>query len=282
MPNEVAGSGTLQTAAEPVQPAPEAPETAAGEQVEGQSQAGEEKSGSETVLTQDEVDRIIKNRLSKEQRKYQKQLAEAEARERAYRELLESRKQSPAESLAQASDGEPKRDNYATYEEYIEARAEWRAERALEKRLSDFQRQSQQQTEQERMRALEQQFAEREDAARERYDDYDDAVSTVRGLPKHVVEFIGEAETGPDVLYALANDPQLLAKLKTLSPVLAIRELTRLEGKATPKPKAVSKAPEPVKPIAGRNASAEDAPSERDSDEEWLRKREAQLRSRRA
>lgn len=279
MSGESPGALASETAAEPVDPISDATaSTDQGEQ-EAKSQAGDTDAQTKT-LTQEEVDKIVKARLAKEHRRHQKELSDARSQADAYRQLLDSRASDKPAGDAPQGGGEPKRDAYETYEDFIEARAEWRAERATERKLAEAREAAAKRQEVDRIQTLERQFSERESAAREKYDDYDDVVRSVRGLPKHVVEYIGEAEAGPDVLYALASDPQVLEKVMSLSPVAAMRELARIEVDAQAKstPKAVSKAPAPVRTISAKSSAADGLPSDSDDVETWRRKELERMR----
>jgi hypothetical protein len=86
-------------------------------------------------------------------------------------------------------------------------------------------------------------------------------------------------ENGHRVVAALADDPDEAARILSLSPVAMSAALVKFESKLEqpkPKPKATTKAPDPIKPISG-TAKATDDPTDADSDEEWARKRNAQI-----
>jgi hypothetical protein len=84
---------------------------------------------------------------------------------------------------------------------------------------------------------------------------------------------IKESDHGPALVRYLADHRQEADRIARLHPVLAAREMGRIEGqimaaKATPsvqpeKPVAVSQAPEPVKPVGGTKGAA---PVEDDDD----------------
>lgn len=92
-------------------------------------------------------------------------------------------------------------------------------------------------------------------------------------------------ENGHRVVAALADDPEEAARILSLPPVAMSAALvkfeSRMEQTKTKAPKPVSKAPEPIKPISG-TAKASDEPADGDSDEEWFRKRNAQIAARRS
>lgn len=283
MPDEVAGSDTLQTAAEPVQPATDALDTAAeSEETQDTQGSDDARTDEPKTFTQEEVNRLNKNVKERERRRANQKIAEALAQAEAYRKVLEGRGEAPKAQQPEPF-GKPQRDNYPDYDTWRDALTEWTAEQATERKFSERETKTAKEAEAARQRELSIQFAEREDAVRDRIEDYDEVIATVTGqVPKPVIDYIAESEAGPEVLYALASDPDLLKKVSGLSAVGAARALAQLELKlAQPKPKATSKAPAPPQPIAARSNSPDDGPSSRDSDAEWLRKREAQLRAQR-
>lgn len=118
-------------------------------------------------------------------------------------------------------------------------------------------------------------------------DDFDDKCNVVASLGAAERPEFMQIITDPDlvqdghkVVAALADDPQEASRILSLSPIAMSAALAKYAdkiGKATGR--AVSKAPNPMKPING-SAKANDEPSADDSEEEWFRKREAQLAAR--
>lgn len=282
MPDE-AGTDNVHTSPETVQTEQKPEATAAPETGQDESQAGEvEKSDDPKTLTQADLDRVAKQTKARAERRQQRQIEELQ-RELGYLRGLNDAKQ-PANPTQSGDSTEPNREKYESYDDYIVARAEHRAKQAAVEAFRKEREAQSNATQQERLKTLADAFAKREDGARDRYDDYDDAISAIRpgSLPQHVVEFVGESELGPDILYKVANDPALAAKLQNMPMGAAARTLAKLEtALEAEKQKPVSKTPEPVKPLGSRDATVNDAPSPKDSDAEWLRKREQQLRARR-
>lgn len=59
------------------------------------------------------------------------------------------------------------------------------------------------------------------------------------------------------IIQHLGNDPEEAIRIFSLSPVKQVMELTKLSDKiTTPKDKKITKAPDPIKPVTGRAASA--------------------------
>lgn len=253
-----------QTAAEPGQTAAQPPETATTEAPAEQSAETKEP---EKRFTQEELDRQIRLRVAREQRKYERRLGE-----------LEARVHTPQPQAQSQSAAEPKLDAFPDYESYQRALIRHEAEKLVAEREQRHQSQASQAEQQRRMADLSRQFEAREDAAREQIEDYDDVVGLLRpgALPPHAVEVIGESDMGPQLLYKLASEPKLVAEIARLSPAAAARRLVKLEAEIE-KPKPKSQAPEPVRPLSGRAADASDMPSDKDDIDTWLRKERARM-----
>jgi hypothetical protein len=109
-------------------------------------------------------------------------------------------------------------------------------------------------------------------------------------LSAATVELIAESEDGPAIALFLANNRELAQQIYDLPPVLAARELGRIEARMTqqkeapPAPKPVlTKAPPPPPKIEASDGAISVRPTDPESDKEmsdseWMRSREKQLR----
>lgn len=203
---------------------------------EGTAPEGEEakQAEPEKTFTQAEVDALVQKRLLKKEREVlrtvQRQQAELAQQARLTQEL-------PREAF---------RDDQA----YLDARLEQLAERKATEKISQLERQREQDKRSE-------QFLERAERASEKYPDF----SEVAGNPSLVInegmaEFIAESDAGPDVAYWLGKHPARAAEIARLSPIKAARELTRIEADVSSKPAVrTSNAPAPISPIGNRGAA---------------------------
>lgn len=94
-------------------------------------------------------------------------------------------------------------------------------------------------------------FAQRVDAARHRFDDFD-AVAFAEDLPVSDVmaAVIQASEHGPDIAYHLGSHPHDAARIAALDPLSAANELGRIEaGLAMPAPRRTTSAPYPVSTV---------------------------------
>ena len=83
----------------------------------------------------------------------------------------------------------------------------------------------------------------------------------IGGAPKPFLEAVTALEHGADVFYALGKDPGEAIHIIGLPPAKQAIALAKLEAKLTapPPPKAVSRAPSPISPIAPGNEVDENA-----------------------
>jgi len=185
---------------------------------------------------------------------------------------------------------EPKEADYATYEAWIEARADYRARQAVREELQQRQTQDAETRQRESL-------AERIRAFEKDHPDYQELVSNPElQLTRAIAETLTVSEDGPALAYALAKDVPRFKRIASLPPVLAIRALGELSAElrlgaqpkvaeAAPPPK-VPAAPPPPTPVRGGSVAAsvslEDfAKTIQPGDpktSEWIRRRNEQLR----
>ncbi len=183
------------------------------------------------TFTQEELDAIIGKRLAKEQRKWEREQAAKAA------------KAAPPPP----SDGSLKPDQFETPEAYAEALAEHKALELLDKRERARQ-------EAELIRT----HLEREEDARERYDDYEQvAYNPALPITRAMAEAIRASDVGPDLAYHLGTNPKEAERIARLSDFLQAKEIGRLEAKlaSDPPKKRTSNAPAPIAPVTARGGS---------------------------
>lgn len=117
------------------------------------------------------------------------------------------------------------------------------------------------------------------------YADFDSALSNFRllgGLPPTLVEAAIESGEAPKVLYELGKNPDEAARILQMSPTRMAVAVAKLAAKQPPPPPAppVSKAPSPIKPLAGA-ARVETDPDQM-STEEWMAWHDAREAKKRA
>jgi hypothetical protein len=202
---------------------------------------------------------------------YRKQL-EAEQRAEQLQKELEATK--TKSRPAPEAPKEPKPEDFTTVGEYTEALVAYR----VEQRFTAEKAKEANQREAEEKAAREREFGKRLNASREKHDDFDQVLQSIANtdldrVHSDVTEYIQESDTGPELLYHLAKNPDVLDRLRKLSPRKFIAELGKLEAKwetpapaADPAPKlsdiasttaptAVSKAPAPIAALSSDKAT---------------------------
>lgn len=213
-------------------PAPELEATAAVEPVENETPEEQpvEQEAPKT-FTQEELDAIVGKRLAREQRKWEREQAQRLAEQQA--------RQQPVDLAPE---------QFETYEDYADALAERKAEELLARREAELQQ-----------RALLDAYHEREEAARDKYDDFE-MVAYNPELPvtEAMARAIQASEIGPDVLYHLGTNPKDAARISRLDPILQAREIGKIEAQlgAAPPVKKTSNAPAPIAPVTARTTGS--------------------------
>lgn len=209
-------------------PAPEAtaaPETPAAQ--EAAPDTPEDKPASKT-FTQEELDAIVAKRLAREQRKWQREQA----------------LQPPAPPVPKEL---PPADQFESVEAYAQALAAKKAEELI------YQREVQKQ----QAEVLES-YREREEEAREKFDDFEQvAYNPNLRITDVMAETIRASEIGPDVAYYLGSNPKEAERISRLSPFLQAKEIGKIEVKVASNPpvKKTTSAPAPLRPVSTRGST---------------------------
>lgn len=242
-------------------------QTTEQEQQQGQTE-GEKPEGTEQQPA-DKTEQPKKGGVQKRIDELTRKAHEAEREAAFWREQA-------AKSQAPSTDAtKPARDDFATDADYFEALADYKAEQ----KVSEFRKQQQAEAlnkaEQTQTATRFELYQERVAASLEAIPDYAEVVgaSDVPAAP-HVLESILDSDSGPQLAYHLAKNPELAEQLNAMTPVQAAREIGRLEAQlAQPKtettpPKRTTNAPAPINPVRGSNGQFSKAP-EQMSDAEW-------------
>ena len=212
-------------------PAPEAtaaPETldTAPEVVENQVEQGEEKK-----YSQAEIDAMIGKRLAREQRKW-----EREQQQRAAETQIV--KAAPTASA----------DQFESPEAYAEALAFQKAEELIAKREAAKQQS-----------AVLESYQEREEAARDKYDDFEQvAYNPKLPITEVMAQTIQSSDIGPELAYYLGTNPKDAERISRMTPLSQAKEIGKIEAKlaAEPPVKRTTSAPAPISPVSARSTGA--------------------------
>ena len=140
------------------------------------------------------------------------------------------------------TDGEPNVDDFESPAAYYKALARWEVKQELTAQTS-----KQQQTQKNEV------WEQRKDAARAKYDDFDEALDSAVDTPMSPVmaEAMLGSEVGGDLAYHFATHPEEAKKIASMSAYEAGKAISRLESAYSvtnkPKPTSAPKPPSPVK-----------------------------------
>jgi hypothetical protein len=208
------------------------------------------------------------------------------ARERDfYRE--QAMRQTPAQPAADKPEAPKKPPTLAEFDfdetKYQAALVEHvKAETARELR-EEFRKEQAQKTQQERLQS----FSKREQEFASKHKDYLD-LTRDRSLPisQTMADLVQETESGPEILYYLANNRDEAMRIAQMDERSAARAIGRIESKLekapapAPAPKPVSKAPPPPPQIEAVEPAVSKDPSEM-TDAEFAKWRKRQIAQRR-
>lgn len=234
---------TTETEVTPEAPAEDTPV------VETQAEGETETEGLEPEVTEE---------APKPRKTAQERIAELTAKQRQaerdadyWREQAMSRQ--PPAPAPQAPEGKPTSDQFESYDDYVEALTDWKAENTVNARLAAQQQQS---TIQTKVQTFEQrvatQFPEGEP----------EGITALRrapSLPEGVQEVILTSENGPKLADHLGSHPAELRRLSSLTPTMQAFELAKLEQRLAAPPKTATTAPAPH-PTARGNGGRFEAP----------------------
>lgn len=228
--------------------------------------------------TKEQKQQALNERFSEmaEKRKAAEALAEKEkaAREAAERERDELRAKLTPPKPEEPKDAPPKRDAFASDEEYLDALTEHRVQKALAERDRKAYEDQQKRQAEQRTEAWQKRVAE----LKAETPDYDErlATSTVR-VSVEAGQAIMDSDVGPRIILFLADNPEEAERIGKLNVAGMLKAIGRIEAKIeadlaakkTPEKKEpeakqtferkaeISKAPEPISPIKGGNATAD-------------------------
>jgi hypothetical protein len=172
----------------------------------------------------------------------------------------------------------PNPDDFASHEDYQNALIDYRADQRLEQKLQQREREEREQRLREQRNQTERTYGERVQAFIKNAPDFMEVLEESDApMTDGMKDVIIESEFGPEIVYALAKNPNKAFELSKLGPTALNRAIGRMEaeleagrraanggsgqgktnggGNATHGEKKVTKSPEPFKPVnAGGSA----------------------------
>lgn len=219
----------------------------------------------ERTFTQAELNDAIEKRVAREQRKHERERGQLLDR------LTGQKPHQQAEQPKRSDDG-PKREDFDDYEQYIEARSEYVADKKIAEREAKREQEARQKSWTQRVKEAAKEIPDIEDILR----------NSDAPLTPAMSDAIMDSDIGPKLAHYLDQNPDEAQRIADLKPVAQVKELTKLEDKlkAPPSPKPASNAPEPITPVGQKASAASDEPSDKDDINAWMKKREKQVRNR--
>lgn len=263
-----------ETAATPGGAAEEKPATADTE--EGKAASPETDGDDPAAAGDDEREEPREPRPNRARRRMQDRIDElTRDKYELHRQLEETRTGRKPAAAPPADDAEPKPEDFKSYDDYLVAKAIRKVDADLKAR--EAQAAADREAEAARARGLK--WSQAVEAAHLRYEDIDDILND-RTLPVSpaMADAIKDAgEAGVDVLHWLSGHREDALRIAKLPPLAAARELGKIEATlAKPAPKKTTAAPDPIKPVGGKDAVVRDP--DKLSTDEWMRKRNSDLR----
>jgi O6-methylguanine-DNA--protein-cysteine methyltransferase len=212
------------------------------------------------------MDAIIGKRLDKEQRKLSRQF-ELEIENR----LLKEQARKPEVDVK----GAPAPEDFASSDDYYDARAEWIADKKFEQKLSEREKANS-------AKQLTEEATRRVTAFIAKHPDYEETIENIKHIQVHqsVLDALKQSEVGADITYYLAKNQNELDKIVGMTPHAAIMALGKIESKLTatePDKRPVSKAPVPINALDGKAGGITKGHSPEDDYQTFLRKRNVEL-----
>lgn len=259
-----------QTADTDSAPQPEAINPEATEQAEAQPIEGEQETQPEQKPEGD----------SKPPKGVQKRLDELTRRANDERRLNErligllekSVLSGAAPKVEQAPSGPPQRDKYETFEDYLEAKADWQ----LAQKLGEIEQKAQRTKAEREVVERDATWKQKLNAAATKFDDFEDVVfSDGLQITDVMAEAMKDSDAGPEVAYYLGKNASEAERIAKLSPVAQVREIGKIEAQLNSKPaRQASKAPAPIEPVGSGKTSAGNPDSMSQAEYEALRKKQ--------
>lgn len=223
----------------------------------------------EKTFTQKELDDILEKRLSKERRKRE----ELSRRLQVTEELALRSRPEPKQEAKPVDSGEPQRDRFESYEAYLEARAEWRADQKVEQRFKAREAEATTQRAAQSQQEAAQRFREHAAKVASEIEDFEDVLAASSApLSQAMANAITRSgELGPRIAYHLAKNPDEARRIAALDPAEQAMEIGFLKASVSKEPvKKPSKAPDPIQPVkAGKSGGDDDMPDPSDT-KKWL------------
>ena len=272
----------------PIPPAPAKAESVAAAVAEPAAETAKPERDPNRVYTQEEMDKIADKIKKNERYRTRKEI---EAYYQGRESATAAAPAAPAQQEQRQEEKQPTRDQFGTYEEFLEAKAEFTGRQAADRyhkeSIAKQKAETEAKTATERTNGFKSKLLDKYPDIGERAADIAHVV-----IPAHMIEAFQDSAVGPEMFDNFVQNPKELERIMALSPSASLREIgkleARLEAAATKSDepiaaavKQVSRAPTPIRPLGGSAVNADSEPSHENPDA-WRAWRDKQVAKRKA
>lgn len=234
---------------------------------EGEEPEGEEEEPGDEGDSEDGDKPKRRRRPSRTQRTISRLQAEVDA----LKDVLRESGQKPAPDTPTAP---PKPEEFEDYEEYLVARAEYKIDQKMQAAEAARKEADRRRERENRARTIIEKRETMFDAGVSAHPDFQDVFHDAVPVSPAMAEVILESEVGHDLAYYLGKHEDEARKIAGMNPLVAARELGRIEAKLTaPKARKETGAPRPPRTV-GRSESPDRDPGKM-TYEEYVSARES-------
>lgn len=191
----------------------------------------------------------------KKRRNVQKRISElTRAKHEAERREQEAVRQLEALQATTAPEAAPKQEDFQSIDEFVLASARYEAKQEVRRELETLSNTVQQNQQQAEQTARSADWEVKVEAARDKYDDFDDLVlSDINPVSPAMAQAYAATDNGADVAYHIASNVKLAREISALNPTQAVIRIGQLSAKLAEKPNPrTTSTPNPVKTVKAK------------------------------
>jgi hypothetical protein len=236
----------------------------------------------EKTFTQAQLDEIVQKRVAKAERQMARSNNSTEIAE--LREQIKALTEAKANPESKSEAKPPKRDDFETYEDYIEARADFRADQKVQKAIEAMKGETKTEKAKSERANADKEFGKlvqtRIEAGRKEFADFDAAITEgiedgLLDTSSAAYQVLIDSDMAHKLAYHLVKNPSEARRILGMSPAGQAREIGKLEDKLSAK----KERGEVMDPINGRSSTANGLRDDM-SMEAWVKKRNEDIKKR--
>lgn len=179
-------------------------------------------------------------------------------RDKTFMDKEAAKKTKPAEAEGTAALNEPKEEDFETFDEYTDAKADFK----IAKGIADYEAKQEQKAGQAEIQTFTGRLITDGQA---KYEDFEDVAMAINvPITVDMIDILRDCENPVEVAYHLGNNVNVCASISRMTRDAQVRELTKIDLAAgssagpAPKSKTVTSAPAPISPTRGENVVTKD------------------------